>query len=154
MPRARVVPWPPAAASALGVLGVVVALAGPHGSGVPGGQDGPERAVLDLVVAREQGACDDYVASTTPFFRDDPYLGAPTCEDVAAQAARYAALGPVEVEVVGTVHVDVDTAEVETVERFRVGTDDEYAIALAYRTRLVDGVWAVDHVDLTVLPGD
>ena len=110
--------------------------------------------VLDLLAAREQGSCEDYVAATTAFFRNDAYLGAPTCADVAAEAAEYAALRPVTVDVVSVVRVDVDTAEVETVERFRVGTDDEYAIAMAYRTLLADGAWAVDHVDLTILPDD
>lgn len=146
MLRRRPVPWPPVAAAALGVLGVVVAVA------APGGPDGPQGAVLDLHAARERGSCADYVAATTEFFRNDAYLGAPTCEDVAAEAAQHAALSPVEVQVVSVVRVDVDTAEVETVERFRVGTEDEYAIAMAYRTLLVDGAWAVDHVDLTVLP--
>lgn len=149
MPRAAM-PWPPAVAAALAALGVVVALVAPHGSN---DRDDPQDAVLALVAARESGSCTDYVAATTPFFRDDPYLGAPTCEDVQVQSARYATLHPVDVEVVGVVQVDADTAEVETLERFRVGTDDEYAIMLAYRTLLIDGVWAVDHVDLTVLPG-
>lgn len=148
MLRGRWVPWPPAAAAALGVLGVVVAVA------APGGPDGPRGAVLDLHAAWERGSCEDYVAATTEFFRNDAYLGAPTCEDVAAEAAEYAALGPVDVEVMSVVRVDVDTAEVETVERFRVGSEGEYAIAMAYRTLLTDGAWAVDHVDLTVLPGD
>jgi len=146
MPGRRPVPWPPALAVVLGVLGTVVALVGPDG------RHGPERAVLELLAAREHGSCAEYVSATTPFFRNDAYLGAPTCEDVAAQAARYAALRPVEVEVVGVVRVDVDTAEVETVERYLAGTDDEYAIAMAYRTVLTDGAWRVDHVDLTILP--
>lgn len=146
--RRRRVPWPPVVAATLGALGVVVAVA------APGGPDGPAGAVLDLLDARERGSCGDYVATTTEFFRTDAYLGAPTCADVAAEAAEYAALSPVEVEVVSVVRVDVDTAEVETLERYRVGADDEYAIAMAYRTLLVDGSWAVDHVDLTVLPGD
>lgn len=144
----RQLPWPPVVAAALGVLGVVVAVA------APGRPDGPQGAVLDLHAARDHGSCEDYVATTTEFFRNDAYLGAPTCEDVAAEAAEYAALAPVVVEVVSVVRVDVDTAEVETVERYRVGTDDEYAISMAYRTLLADGAWAVDHVDLTVLPGD
>ncbi len=143
--------WPLAVAAALAALGMVVALVVPHGS--EDGED-PQDAVLALVAARESGSCTGYVAATTAFFRNDPYLGAPTCEDVQVQSARYAALHPVEVEVVGVVQVDADTAEVETVERFRVGTDDEYAITLAYRTLLVDGAWAVDHVDLTVLPDE
>lgn len=147
MLRRRPLPWPPVVAAALGVLGVVVALA------APGGPDGPQGAVLDLHAAREHGSCEDYVAATTEFFRNDAYLGAPTCDDVAAEAARYAALGPVEVQVMSVVRADVDTAEVETVERFRGGSEDEYAIAMAYRTLLEDGAWAVDHVDLTVLPG-
>lgn len=144
----RPVAWPPVVAAALGVLGVVVATV------APGGRHGPEDAVLDLLAAREQGSCEDYVAATTAFFRNDAYLGAPTCEDVTAEAAEYAALRPVTVDVVSVVRVDVDTAEVETVERFRVGTDEEYAIAMAYRTLLADGAWAVDHVDLTILPDD
>lgn len=148
MARGRPVAGPPLVAAALGVLGVVVALAAPDGRG------GPQDAVLDLLAAREQGSCEDYVAATTAFFRNDAYLGAPTCEDVAAEAAEYAALRPVTVDVVSVVRVDVDTAEVETVERFRVGTDEEYAIAMAYRTLLADGAWAVDHVDLTILPDD
>lgn len=145
---ARALPWPPAAAVALGVIGVVVALVAPHGP------DQPEDAVLDLHAAREHGSCEDYVAATTPFFRNDAYLGAPTCADVAAESADYAALGPVAVEIVSVVRVDTDLAEVEAVERYRAGSDDEYAIAMAYRTRLVDGAWAVDHVDLTILPSD
>jgi hypothetical protein len=143
----RRVPVPPVLAGALGVAGVVVALAVPARA-----PEAPARAVLDLFAARASGSCADYVATTTPFFRNDPYLGSPTCADVAADAAELAARGPFEVEVVGLVQVDVDTAEVETVERYRVGTAEEYAIAMAYRTQLVDGAWAVDHVDLTVLP--
>jgi hypothetical protein len=120
----------------------------------PGGRHGPEDAVLEMLAARERGSCEDYVAATTAFFRNDAYLGAPTCADVAAEAAEYAALRPRAVEVMSVVRVDVDTAEVETVERFRVGTDDEYAIAMAYRVQHAGDAWAVDHVDLTVLPGD
>ncbi len=148
MPGGRHVPWPPVVAGGLAVLGVVVAVA------AAGGPDGPERAVLDLAAAREDGSCARYVAATTPFFRNDPYLGSPTCEDVAADAARLAELGPLRVEVIAVVAVDEDIAEVETVERYRVGTDDEYAIALAYRTLLTPAGWAVDHADLTVLPAD
>lgn len=140
------VPWPPVAAAALGILGVVVALA------APSRPEGPAGAVLDLADAREAGSCEAYVATTTAFFRNDAYLGSPTCADVVAEAAVLAARSPVEVEVTSVVRVDEDTAAVETVERYRVGTDDEYAIAMAYRTLLVDGAWAVDHVDLTVLP--
>lgn len=147
MARSSRVPAPLVLATVLGAAGVAVALAAPTGA-----PEGPERAVLDLFAARASGSCEDYVAATTPFFRDDPYLGSPTCADVAADAAEHAARGPVEVEVVAVVQVDVDTAEVETVERYRAGTPDEYAISMAYRTQLVDGRWAVDHVDLTVLP--
>lgn len=144
---------PPVVAGILGVAGIVVALLGPSGAGeAPQVADGPARAVLDLFAARESGSCEDYEATTTAFFRNDAYLGSPTCADFTAYAEDYAARGPVEVEVVSTVQVAADMAEVETVERYRAGTDGEYAIAMAYRTLLVDGAWAVDHVDLTVLP--
>ena len=73
-------------------------------------------------------------------------------DDLAAEAAEHAAREPVVVEVASVVLVGAAMAEVETLERYRQGTPDEYAVAMAYRTRLVDGVWLVDHVDLTVLP--
>lgn len=138
---------PLAVAGTLTVAGVLVAVLAPTGA-----PQGPARAVLDLWAARESGSCADYVATTTPFFRNDPYLGSPTCADVEADAAGYAARGPIEVEVTGVVQVDTDTAEVETVERYRVGSAEEHAIVMAYRTQLVGGAWAVDHADLTVLP--
>lgn len=149
----RPVPWPPVVAAVLGVLGVAVAVLAPGGEDRQDRHDRPEDAVLNLFAARDRGSCEDYVATTTPFFRNDAYLGAPTCEDVADEAAEYAALRPVEVEVVSVVRVGADTAEVETVERYRAGTDGEYAVAMAYRAKRAGDVWAVDHVDLTVLPG-
>ena len=140
-------PWPPLLAAALGVAGVLVALL-IH----PGETRGPADAVLDLMAARVSGSCADYVATTTALFRNDMYLGSATCDDFAVEAAEHAGREPVVVEVASVVVVDAAMAEVETLERYRQGAPDEYAVAMAYRTRLVDGVWLVDHVDLTVLP--
>lgn len=140
-------PWPVVAAVVLGCTGIAVA-ATPG----PAPERGPSDAVLALFAARADASCADYVAATTPFFRGDMYLGSATCDEFAEEAAAHAARGPVLLVVEGVVVVDVDTAEVEVVEHYRAGTDEEYAISMAYRTQLVDGAWAVDHVDLTVLP--
>ena len=140
-------PWPVVVAVVLGCAGVAV-------SATPGPapEHGPADAVLALFAARADASCADYVAATTPFFRGDTYLGSATCDDVAREAAEHAGRGPFRATVESVVRVDADTAEVEVVERYRVGTDEEYAVVMAYRTQLVDGAWAVDHVDLTVLP--
>lgn len=130
---------------ALGVVGVV--LATHRGSG---GQE-PADAVTALFDARRDGSCADYVTTTTAFFRNDAYLGSPTCEDFAAEAAELAGQEPVRVHVESSTQVDVDTTEVEVVETYRAGTADEYTRVMAYRVQLEDGAWKVDHVDLTVL---
>lgn len=137
------------AAIAAGCVGVAVAVT-PWPEPEPELEQGPADAVRALFDARADASCADYVATTTEFFRNDMYLGSATCDDFAEEVAAYAARGPVRIEVASVVVVDVDTAAVEVVERYRVGHDDEYELRMAYRTQLVDGAWAVDHVDLTV----
>jgi hypothetical protein len=135
------------------VLGVLcagaVVLAGCTGG--QGSEPEPADAVIALFDARRDGSCDAYVETTTDFFRNDMYLGSATCDDFADEADAFAERGPVQVDVESDLQVDVDTSQVEVVETYRAGTDDEFAIVMAYRVQLEDGVWKVDHADLTVL---
>lgn len=129
----------------LAAVGVALALRADHR------EPEPADAVTALFDARRAGSCEDYVATTTAFFRDDAYLGSATCADFADEVTQLAADGPVRVHVESQTRVDVDTTEVEVVETYRAGTPDEYVRVMAYRVQLEGGTWKVDHVDLTVL---
>lgn len=137
-------------------LGAVILVLGGAGIGLANllpADDPPDPAdaVTTLFAARRDGSCEQYIATTTAFFRHDAYLGSATCEAFASEVAEHASVGPVRVRIESQVQLDVDTAEVEAVETYRAGTADEYSIVMAYRVQLEDGAWKVDHVDLTVL---
>lgn len=114
--------------------------------------DTPGGAVEMLFRAYQTGSCTDFFASTTPRHQGDPYVQITDCTAFAAAVDEFAALGDTSVEVTAEVPVGEVSAQVEALETYRIGTAEEYRRVIAYRVKLVDGSWRVDHFDLTVLP--
>lgn len=114
--------------------------------------DTPAEAVVTLFRSFQTRSCADFFASTTPRHQADPYVQITDCAQFASSAEVFATLGDSSVEVTAVVPVGADTAQVEALETYQIGTADEYRRVISYRVNLVDGAWRVDHFDLTVLP--